>query len=371
MMANALSVSAWAKRSLAADLVDLSVPRAPIVEQEAVEIAFQRYGLVGRVQRFATEKDDTFLLDAAHSGRFILKIAHPSERSDELDLQVAVLRHLEVQAPAVPVPRMLPDVTGSYLSSVEAENGEDRAVRLMTFIPGTVLDRSTATGEQRSMIGETLADLRHALSDFSHPADTRIVAWDVCNLLGFVDLIDHVADPQHRLSVEKALRVFADIEPRLSGLRRQVLHNDLNTSNVVVDDTNPCFVNGIIDFGDTVRTAVAVDVSTALMNQMPKVLSGSDRHDLFDEARSLLRGYLRRADLDDDELTLIPFLAMGRVALRGLLTSWRAALFPENAAYITRNTAAGWGHLDWFLSLSRDQISDLLADFRSEGGREP
>jgi Ser/Thr protein kinase RdoA (MazF antagonist) len=131
-------------------------------------------------------------------------------------------------------------------------------------------------------------------------------------------------------------------------------------SNLVVDHASPQFLTGVIDFGDAVRTAIAVDVSTALMNQMPKTFDHANRRDLFDEPRDVLRGYLRHAELTDEELRLIPVLAQGRLAVRALLTCWRAELFPENSRYILRNTEAGWAHLEWFNSMSAAQTSDLL-----------
>lgn len=354
--------------SLVGLLFDLSHPRIPLAEELAVALAWKSYGVDGNVRRLATEKDDTFIVKAPTGAQFILKVAHPLEPMAELELQISVLRHLEARSPGVPVPRVLPNVDGSFLTLVESEAGPPRMARLMTFLPGTVLDTTTATDDQRASIGEILAELRFAMADFGHPADGRIVAWDVTNLLSFAELAEHIVDLDHRRSVELALDSFAEIQPLLPGLRSQVLHNDFNTSNIVVDQRNPRFVNGIIDFGDTVRTAIAVDVSTALMNQMPN-LAGLDRGDPpFEGAHALLKGYLRLADLTAEELRIIPYLAMGRVALRGLLTSWRAALFPENGAYILRNTQAGWFHLDWFLSMSRQQMDNLLTD-RLEGVR--
>jgi Ser/Thr protein kinase RdoA (MazF antagonist) len=125
----------------------------------------------------------------------------------------------------------------------------------------------------------------------------------------------------------------------------------------VVNHASPDFVAGVIDFGDAVRTAIAIDVSTALLNQLP----APAREDLFLEGRDILRGYLRHADLLENELALMPHLVMARVIARALLTIWRAGMFPENRTYIMRNTEQGWSQLDWFLSRSVDQISEQFA----------
>ena len=339
---------------------ELSDACHPVGAAEAEAIATRVYNLRGSATRFETEKDDTFLLQIANHGKFVLKIAHPSERLDELDFQVALLRHIAERAPDLPVPRTHCDVDGAALPTVTTSAGERRVVRLITFMAGTPLDRATSTGPQRERIGEVLAELRHAMADFSHPADSRTLAWDVTNLLDLSDLLDFIPAGDKRDWTIRALERFAEIKPRLDLCRRQVLHNDFNTSNLVVDPAHPDFVTGVIDFGDAVRTAIAVDVSTALMNQMPKVVGQGNRRDLFDEPRDVLRGYLRHADLTDEELRLIPFLAQGRLAVRALLTCWRAQLFPENSRYILRNTEAGWAHLEWFNALSTAQISNLL-----------
>ncbi|MBY3246179.1 phosphotransferase [Rhizobium laguerreae] len=339
---------------------ELSEACHPVDATEAEAIAERLYGTRGSATRFETEKDDTFLLDCAAQGKFVLKIAHPLERVEELDFQVALMRHLEQRAPDLPIPRTLRDVDGADLPIVTTSAGERRVVRLMTFMVGTPLDRTSCTAPQRERIGEILAKLRHSMADFSHPADGRAVAWDVTHLLDLSDLLSFIPRGGKRAWTVSALERFAEIKPELDRCRRQVLHNDFNTSNLVVDHASPRFLTGVIDFGDAVRTAIAVDVSTALMNQMPKTFDHGNRADLFEAPRDVLRGYLRHAELTDDELRLIPFLSMGRLAVRALLTSWRAEVFPENSRYILRNTEAGWAHLEWFHSISTAHISDLL-----------
>lgn len=88
-------------------------------------------------------------------------------------------------------------------------------------------------------------------------------------------------------------------------------------------------------------------------------------NDIFLNGRDLLRGYLRIADLTEQELALLPYLTMARVITRALLTTWRARMFPDNATYIVRNTQQGWAQLKWFLSRSDQQLSELFLNKRS------
>ena len=144
----------------------------------------------------------------------------------------------------------------------------------------------------------------------------------------------------------------------MAALRRQVLHNDFNKSNLLADPARPDVITGIIDFGDATRTAIAIDVATALLNQLPRdgVLTG----DIFADGRDLLDGYRSRADLTPGELRLIPQLVMARVVARALISTHRAAQFPANAAYLLRNTEPGWAQLDWFLEHSVPEVTEWL-----------
>jgi Ser/Thr protein kinase RdoA (MazF antagonist) len=171
--------------------------------------------------------------------------------------------------------------------------------------------------------------------------------------------------------LEQGLGRFAAIQPAVQSLRRQVLHNDFSRSNLIVDRADPDRIVGVIDFGDAVRTAIAIDVSTALLNQLPRDMDGDLESDAFADGRDLLAGYLELADLTPEELGLLPHLVMGRVIARAIITHRRTALIPDNARYIMRNTEQGWAQLEWFLARSTDEVSATFDEFanRTEGGR--
>ena len=98
-----------------------------------------------------------------------------------------------------------------------------------------------------------------------------------------------------------------------------------------------------------------------LLAELPRDAAENPVDDLFADGRDIVRGYLRRADLTDEELALIPHLTMARVVVRALITTRRAQLFPHNVRYIMRNTEQGWAQLDWFLARTVDQISATFA----------
>lgn len=340
----------------------LSLSSAAIANPEALDILHQHYGLDGKVMRLATEKDDTFRLTCADGQSYILKIANGAEDPQDIALQIDLLRYLERTSPELPVSRVVPNRERQFQFSHTDSSGQRREVSLLAFLPGVPLSEVSATAPQREKVGESLALLRLAMANYAHEADARILAWDIRHLSTLAPLLDEITGADRRRLLESGLQRFETIAPRLAQCRTQVVHNDFSKSNIVVNPSEQSFVTGIIDFGDAVRTAIAIDVSTALLNQLPS----RETADFFGDGHDVLRGYLAVADLTDEELRLIPHLVMGRVVARALLTLWRARLFPENAPYIIRNTDQGWYQLDWFLSRPMDRISN---EFLAAAGR--
>ncbi len=336
---------------------DLTTRFATMGTEEAEQLAHLHFGVTGRATRLATEKDDTFRIDAADGRRLILKAANPAEPRDELSFQVDLLEHLAQVDPGLPVPRVRRDLQGQALACITDRAGQLRLLRLLSYLDGTPLDSLESLPHQRADVGRMLARLRLALRGFAHHAQDRPIAWDVQHLHRLQCWLADVGDARQRDLLARGMERFLGFSARIAALRRQVLHNDFSRSNIVVDPAHADFVVGVIDFGDAVRTAVAIDVSTALLNQLPRDLDTHPVADMFAAGRSLLQGYLEVADLSDDELALLPHLTMGRVIARALITLRRAELFPHNQTYILRNTAQGWAQLTWFLARPADAVS--------------
>lgn len=353
-----------AKTKDVADQGGLAGAYTPMSAKDALVVLREHFGLSGDLKRFDTEKDDTFRVVTADSRKFVLKIANPEETIEEIDFQNGILRYIEAKDPTIPIPRIISNNDGKDVFQIAGKNGSQRFVRVLTYLEGTPLCETQSQAHERVEIGKMLARLRYGTEGFSHPADDRHYAWDVQHLLTLEHLLENVDDLEKRAALRSGVERFREIEPRLRQCRKQVLHNDFSKSNIVVDHSDPGFVKGIIDFGDSVKTAIAVDVSTALLNQLPEM----PNEDLFNRARDIMGGYMSIAELTDEELELIPHLVMARVVARALLTIWRTKLFPENERYIMRNTEQGWHQLDWFLARAPGQISEILMPYSTYKG---
>lgn len=336
--------------------ISLATPAQRIGDDEAKHVAKTHYGLDGEVKRFDTEKDDTFRLSTRDGQTYLLKIANAADDPDGIAFQIDLLAHIHRKNPSLPIPAVLPARDGRLQFPYISRAGERRETHMLTYLDGVPLSEVESNADQRRQIGAALGTLRHATAGFSHPSENRVIAWDVKHLPALAPLLSEIEDEAGRKMLQAGLDRFASIRGQLAKLRTQVLHNDFSRSNVIVDPAKSNFVTGIIDFGDATRTAVAIDVSTAVLNLLPS----QETDDFFAPPIDIVRGYLSTADLTDEELRLIPHLAMGRVVGRTMLTYWRGRLFPDNAKYITRNTQQGWYQLSWFMARPMDQISDMF-----------
>jgi hydroxylysine kinase len=113
-------------------------------------------------------------------------------------------------------------------------------------------------------------------------------------------------------------------------------------------------VTGLIDFGDAVRAPLVQEVAVAAAYQLV-----DEGHPLAGAA-DVVAGYAQAMPLNEDELAVLFDLIAARLVLIVSIGGWRAARYPENAAYILRNNAAAWAGLQRIAALTRDEARTFL-----------
>ncbi len=297
----------------------------------------EHYDLAGRLQPLATEKDDTFRLRADTAG-YLVKVSPPDEPSSVVDLQTAAMRFLEAAAPELPVQRVRLTVDGHDHVVVATDHGTSRVLRVFDFVEGSVWAQMRPDDRQLAAVGEMLGRVDVALEAFSHPADRRGLVWDIGHFHQLTELLDHTPNPEHRRLAERVFELFeATVVPSLDDLETQVIHGDYSPYNVVVDDQREGYVSGVIDFGDTVRSAVIFDPAVAMAN-----LLGRTPEEPWREGCAFVAGYQRTRPIRDGELPLLPVAALARLTLRALITNWRAERVPERRDYLLAHAKDDW-----------------------------
>lgn len=303
----------------------------PVGPEEAAAIAARFWGITGECHPLSSERDRNYRLTTPRNERFLLKFSNPAEAPAVTNLQTGALQHIAARDPGLLVPRILPDLEGQPERLTPLPDGTQSVTRMLSWIEGVPLGSVASSRALREGAGHTLGRIATALSDFDHPAADHDLLWDMRNAGRLRQWLSAIADPGLRGIVADWLDRFdADISPRLDRLRRQPVHNDLNPHNVMVNSVPP--VLGVIDFGDMVRTAVAAD---AAIGASYFVADGG-----IQGACEFLAGFHAGCPLDEAELDLMPDLIAMRMVTTIVISSWRAARHPDNAAYILRNFPA-------------------------------
>jgi Ser/Thr protein kinase RdoA (MazF antagonist) len=334
----------------------LGTSREPVDVSVVSALLDRHYVLTGRLQRLATEKDDTFRLRTEVTD-YLVKVSAPDEPSAVVGLQTAAMRHLERAAPELPVQRIALTLDGHDHVVLDGD-GAARVLRVLGFVPGAVWAEASPNREQLADVGEMLGLVDVALEPFAHPADRRGLVWDIRHFHELTELVEYTANAGHRTLAAEVFRLFeASIVPRLDDLETQVIHGDFSPYNVVVDGESETYVTGVIDFGDTVRSALIFDPAVALAN-----LLGRTPDQPWREACAFVAGYERSRPIKDGELPLLPVAALARLTLRALITNWRAERVPERREYLLEHAKDDWTNVERALAVP---LADVVPQLRT------
>jgi Ser/Thr protein kinase RdoA (MazF antagonist) len=318
-----------------ADIFESLLSPAPTLSpEEALDLLRCRYGLDGQLKPLVSERDQNFLVTIDGESRYVLKIANSAESDAVTEFQIDALRHVASVAPDFPVPRVIRARDGEWMSEVTTRAGSRHCVRLLSWLEGVPLQHAKGVESIAAQTGSCLATLAHALRDFRHPASDYPLLWDIRNAAHLADLLSCVDNVDLRdLCQARLVRFREVIRPRLEPMRKQVVYNDMNPSNILVapDDVNR--LSGVIDFGDMVHSHLVNDVAVAAAYLC------KDEDDPFTEVLQFLSAYTRLSPLTEDEIALLPELILTRHLTTVMITHWRASLYPANRDYILRNEA--------------------------------
>lgn len=329
-------------------LLDSAPPRLGV--EEVARLLARHWGLEGGLSPLTSERDLNHWLDAP-GGRFVVKIANAAEPHALTRFQNRALRHAGGKDPTLPIPRV-----------IAARNGADDVVlpagnlmRVLSWVDGVPLAGLPRTQAQGRAVAALGARLARALRGLEDPAADHDLQWDIRHAARLRPLLPHVADPDLRALCGAVLDRFdRDIAPALPGLRWQVIHGDLNPHNILGDPAQPDRVAGILDFGDMVRTPLVCDLAVAASYRI-------DPEAPLPSLADFVAAWHAVDPLTPQERDAVFDLTAARMVTTVAITAFRAARYPENAAYILRNLPSARAGLSAFAALDRATVARTLA----------
>jgi len=240
-----------------------SLPSPQVSAEQARQWLAEHYGLSGTLQALGSQQDLNFRVDSPR-GRFVLKICRGDYALVELQAQHAGLKYLAEHS-AVTVPRVIAANNGEDLLSLEV-GGEAVHVRLLDYIEGQPLTHLDHLGRDVvAGFGRLCGEMDLALAGFDHPGLERTLQWDARHASALIShLLPVIRDEQQRTSIaDAAAQAERRLQPLLDKLPVQAIHMDITDDNAVWarDAQRHWQLQGVIDFGDLVRTWRISDLS--------------------------------------------------------------------------------------------------------------
>ena len=297
-------------------------------EDEAKKMVRDLFGLEGSFRLLVSERDQNFQIRDDSPG-YVLKIANSEEDPGVLDFQTQALLHIEERDPELGVPRVVKSVNGNVTETVTSSTGSQHLVRVVTFLPGTLLEDLVPSSALLRDVGVSVARLDRALTGFFHSHAENPHPWDIMRAADMRPHTQHIDDTIARGHVETILDDFInDIGPRMRRLRHQVVHNDATINNVVIDSDDNDRVSGILDFGDMVHAPMLCELTMAIDTVFRA------EGDPIEVMAKIAAGFDSIIPLEEDEVDLLFDAILTRLAISAVIIAWRRSVTPDQPGYL-------------------------------------
>ena len=341
------------------------VSKTQFSAHDAQRFARRLYGIDAQAQPLPSYNDQNFLLQVSAGERYVLKISHADENRSVVEGQNAMLAHLpdamtasnvKEQPVTMRVPRVQECLEGGTVAQLPDALGNRHFVRLVSYLDGTPMAECAHVSDSLlHNLGESIATMDRALDSFSHPGLKRDWIWDLRRADDVAQFSNVHVETQRRDLVRQIFDGFnRRCRDSLASLPHGIIHGDANDYNLIVDEHNPDRIAGLIDFGDAVHTAVvcevAITIAYAILRHPDPVAAGA----------LVLRGYCRVRPLSRAERSLVPHLALTRLAVSVTQSVRERALNPENS-YISVTEGPAWRVLATIDALPEGTFESALA----------
>lgn len=277
--------------------------------------------IVSDIQKIGGYENANYLVTTDYK-KYIFKTYSVSEK-EFVDSETRALHHLN----SFSISKPIRGITDKYFYETEF-NGEKIIIRLLSFLDGDVMKDVPLTDVLLRSFGSFLAELDLSLKHFKnffiqanqHPWDNQ--HWKLNE-----ELIQHIAQPAQRKLVEHFFQQYEEnVVPKIPNLRKQIIHNDANTGNVLVKKG---VVSGIIDLGDIAYTFLVNDISNAIAYAI------IGQKNPLEIGATIIKSYTKIFPLLVDEIDVLYYLIATRLSVSVCNSAHRKVINPDNAHIFT------------------------------------
>ncbi|WP_286233521.1 aminotransferase class III-fold pyridoxal phosphate-dependent enzyme [Thalassotalea sediminis] len=311
---------------------------------EALSTQLQHYyQLTGQLSPLASYCDQNFLLDTGQQ-RYVVKVANSAELKIGLAMQNSAMKHLAEKG--LPVPQAQENITGLGITEINDDENNTFYLRVLSYLSGDFYAQANSeviTPPLWQNLGQFMAKVTMALTDFHHQGAYRYFDWDLAH--GFAicqDKKQNLSATQQDVVTHFLTLYQTQTMPVLAKLPRSVIHNDANDHNLLINNIeNPNSIIGLIDFGDMVFShtinELAITAAYAMMEQSNPI----------ETLKHVVAGYHQIYPLNNDEFDVLVSLIMLRLCTSVCNAALAIKQQPDNN-YLKVSIAPAWQLLDYF-----------------------
>lgn len=290
--------------------------------EDAEWLIREHYSLQVETNSLNGYDDQNFLLTATDGTKYILKIAGHENHFLHLKMQHEMMQHLADSPLASFTQEYIPAKNGDAIINATIK-GQQVYARVLTYLEGEfwvdVQSKSTTLYEN---LGSFVGNMDLHLKDFFHPAAERYHEWDISNAADAEKNLPFITDHEkRRIAAYYLLQFKTEVIPVLTELRHACIHNDANDYNILVKDSK---IAGLIDFGDTVYTALINNLAIACAYAMLHL------DDPIEKAAWIVKGYHHAFPLEEKEIHLLYYLIATRLCISVTQSAKQSALGSGN-----------------------------------------
>lgn len=334
---------------------------------EIKNLLHTHYKITADIYQLNGYDEENYLVKTSNGDRYILKIASVQEHGYSLPGQIAMMDHLsaafpegnfqQVIAPVVShhdqykIANHHSDMGSKKLVSI-TKNEKSYTARLLSFLKGRFwYETPVKTPSLYESLGSFLGQMDLALSDFSHPGLHRHITWDVSKAADATGKLKFITDPAKRRIADYFLLQFqTEVTPFISSLRHAYVHNDANDYNVLTSDEE---VTGLIDFGDSVYTALINNLAIA---STYAILYDDDP---LKSVCHILRGYHEKYPLLSEEIDILYYLISARLCISVTQSAFNASGNSDNEHHFLSEKPA-WDLLEKWIRINPVKAADAF-----------
>ncbi|KAM3925067.1 hydroxylysine kinase [Leptodactylus fuscus] len=350
-----------------------------INEAQATKLAKTLYGLqVLKVKSLPSYDDQNFYIqiwddeDNAHR-EYVMKITNSkdSNNTELIEVQTHAMKFLYDEG--LPTPNVLLTKTGEIMSLEDIDYGDVKQkhiVRLLTYLPGTLVAEIKATPEILFDIGKMAAILDKTLTKkFQHSYkksfDRGEFIWNLSNTPLLRKYTYVIKDENLRQKIEGVINEFeSSVKQNLKKFCQCINHGDLNDHNLLLEEVNLSDENGrnqyrlsgILDFGDMSYGYNVFEVAITIMYMM------IESTDPIPVGGYVLAGYESVVPLMKEEKEVLYTLVCCRFAQSLVMARYNVLLYPENEEYLMITAKNGWKHLMTLLDMGKERVEKIWED---------